>query len=68
MRLCERRILKYVRGISQELEYKYSMLTDYLEPETESDELKDFLDHLSNKTLAEVEIWNEQLREIGVEI
>ena len=45
-----------------------SILTDYLEPETGSDGLKEFLTNLSNKTSSEIEVWNEQLREIGVEI
>ena len=45
-----------------------SMLTDYLEPETGASNLKDFLDALSNKSLAEIEDWNEDLRKIGVEI
>ena len=45
-----------------------SMLTDYLEPETGSDGLKEFLTNLSNKTSSDIDVWNKQLREIGVEV
>lgn len=51
-----------------QVEHQTGSMLDYLQEETDTADLQVFLDHLSNKTLAEVYEWNQDLREIGGQI